>query len=511
MRITTNALKQRGQMLAQNSSRGGKEQVHLRIIPGKEVVASMDGPQISSLGGIVLLGELEKTFGLIAGAAASLKDWRIRPQYSLAFLLLQRVLLICAGLEDGIDSNYYRYDPALLTALGLSVSTDRLASQPLICNMENRMDSKNCYRLAVFLLQFYIARRRTVPKEIILDLDGSCFPVHGKQQHSAYRGHYETDMYFPLLVFDQDGWLITAILRPGNHGEARLAIPVLKRIVGALRKAWPSVRIVVRADAGFNDPKLYDWCEDQGKEDKRNTVYYLIRIKRGPRDNGKDVLVKHHRTVALRTFRRKFGVEKYLGKEGKKKKNEADTQTLKMRKNDRYALRSEQDKRKVRLFCDFMYQAGLGKKKWRSDRRIIGVIDHSDKGPEEMFVVTNIERDPANYLYERVYCQRGKAEGFIHELKSLHATRLSCREFWSNQFRLLEYVLAYLLLFRLREHLPEHCRQMSLGSVRDNIMRVAVLVREMAKKVILQWTSHYFWRKPFMHICRQLQRLPLRC
>lgn len=471
----------------------------------------MDGPHISSLGGVLLVGELEKTLGLVEGAAASLLDWRIRPKFSLHLLLLQRVLLICCGLEDTIDSNYHRYDPAVLAALGLSIATDKLASQPLISTMENSMNSKDCYRMAMFLLSFYIASRRSVPKEIILDLDGSCFPVHGKQRNSAYRGHYETDMYFPLLVFDQDGWLITAVLRPGNDGEPRMAIPVLKRIVSAFRKQWPFVKIIVRADAGFNNPKLYDWCEDQGKEDSRNTVYYLIRIKRSPQDNGSDVLVKHHRTTALRTFRRKFGPEKYLGEEGKKLKNADDTLVLAKPQDERYSLLKNQASRKVRLFCDFMYQAGQGKKKWRSDRRIIGVIDHSDLGGKQAFLVTNIPNDPANYIYEQMYCKRGKAEGFIHELKSLHATRLSCREFWPNQFRLLEYALAYLLLFKLRELLPDQCRRTSLGSIRDNIIKVAVVVRELTHVIRLQWTSHYFWRKPFLHVCQQLERIPLRC
>lgn len=498
-------------MPVKNSFRGRNTQVHFRINEAKEVVGTMDGPQISSFGGLVLLGELEKTFGLICAAARSLKDWRAFPRYSLYRLLLQRVLLICAGLEDGIDSNYHRYDPAVLVALGLNVSTDSLASQPTISIMENKMDSKNCYRLAMCLLQFYIQSRGTVPKEIILDFDGSCFPVHGRQQGSCYRGHYETDMYFPLLVFDQDGWLITAILRPGTHGEARIVIPVLKRIVAALRAAWPAVRIIVRADAGFNDPKIYDWCEDQGRDDPRNAVYYLIRIKRAPADgNGMDVYVKHIKAIAKRTFRRRFGPEKYLGEEGKKEKHRDETLILRQSKGDRRKDLRHQESRTVRMFGDFEYQAGQGRKKWREDRRIIAVIDHSDLGGEQLFVVTNIDGEPPNYLYEQRYCNRGKAEGYIRELKSLRATRLSCEQFWANQFRLLEHCLAYQLLFKLRELMPPAQARMSLGSIRDNIIKVAVIVRESARKIVLQWTSHYFWWRQFLQTACHLQCIPLR-
>lgn len=501
---------QRGQMLAQNSGRRSKKQVHFRLHPTKKVVGTMDGPQISSLGGIVLLGELEKYLRLVRGAAEALKDWRIHAKYSLHQLLLQRVLLICAGLEDGIDSNYHRYDPAVLTALGLSVSTDRLASQPTISLFETGMDSKNCYRLAMFMLTFYIATRRTVPKEVILDFDGSCFPVYGDQQGSAYRGHYETDMYFPLLVFDQDGWLITAILRPGSHGEAKLVVPVLKRIVPAFRKAWGNVRITVRADAGFNSPDIYDWCEDQGKEDAQKTVYYLIRLKTGPRENGVFTLVNAQRRTLKRAFRRTFGTERYLGEEGAKRKNADQTKLLALPTNERTAALEALRSRKKRGFCDFFYRT-IGKNQWRQDRRIISVIDHSDRGDEQMFLVTNIVGHAPNWLYEKLYCQRGKAETYIHELKSLHATRLSGREFWTNQFRLLEHALSYLLLYKLRELLPPAQARMSVGSVRDNLIKVAVVVKDLASRVVLQWTNHYFWIRPFLFVCRGLERLPIRC
>jgi len=498
-------------MLVHSSERRQNKQVLFRLNSGKEVVGTMDGPQISGLGGIILLGELEKTLSLIRQAAASLHDWRQRPTYSLYFLLLQRVLLICAGLEDGIDSNYHRYDPAVLTALGLNISAEKLASQPTLSVMENKLGAKNCYRLAMFLLTFYIASRRSIPKEIVLDFDGSCFPVHGDQQGSCYRGHYETDMYFPLLVFDQDGWLITAILRPGNHGEARIVIPVLRRIVPAFRKAWPGVRIIVRADAGFNDPNIYDWCEDQGENNPEDTLYYVIRMKRHPRDNGIDALIKRNKIRVKRTFRRRFGTEKYLGDAGKRQKNEDQTEILKLSKEQRKKELARMAARKVRGYCELFYCAGMGRKQWRRDRRVIAVLDHLDTGDEQMYLVTNIQQDPPRYLYEEKYCQRGKAEYFIHELKSLHATRLSCQDFWANQFRLLEHTLAYLLLFKLRELLPPESRRMSLSSVRENIVKVAVVVREYSRKTVVQWTSHYFWKKPFLAVCRQLERMPMRC
>ena len=101
------------------------------------------------------------------------------------------------------------------------------------------------------------------PKQIILDFDGSSFPTYGDQENTSYRGYYETNMYFPLFVYDQDGWLICAILRPGYDGEARLTVPVLKRLVSGLRQASTKVKIILRVDAAFGSRELYDWCEDR--------------------------------------------------------------------------------------------------------------------------------------------------------------------------------------------------------------------------------------------------------
>jgi len=234
-------------------------------------------------------------------------------------------------------------------------------------------------------------------------------------------------------------------------------------------------------------------------------------MKRHPRDNGIDALIKRNKIRVKRTFRRRFGTEKYLGDAGKRQKNEDQTEILKLSKEQRKKELARMAARKVRGYCELFYCAGMGRKQWRRDRRVIAVLDHLDTGDEQMYLVTNIQQDPPRYLYEEKYCQRGKAEYFIHELKSLHATRLSCQDFWANQFRLLEHTLAYLLLFKLRELLPPESRRMSLSSVRENIVKVAVVVREYSRKTVVQWTSHYFWKKPFLAVCRQLERMPMRC
>lgn len=49
-----------------------------------------------------------------------------------------------------------------------------------------------------------------------LDIDSSESPVNGKQEQSAYTGHFESVCDYLLFVFDQDGDCLAARLWPGD-------------------------------------------------------------------------------------------------------------------------------------------------------------------------------------------------------------------------------------------------------------------------------------------------------
>ena len=61
------------------------------------------------------------------------------------------------------------------------------------------------------------------------------------------------------------------------------------------------------------------------------------------------------------------------------------------------------------------------------------------------FVITNMKQSP-QWIYERVYCQRGDIENRIKELHDLKIDRTSCTSSWANQFRVLLTAAAYVLL-----------------------------------------------------------------
>src|SRR5215211_7421928 len=224
--------------------------------------ASFDGGRLTSDGGLPWLEQVEAALSLCTAFAAVIPEWRRGPvRHSLELLVRQRVFQIACGYEDQDDADTLRTDPLLkLVCRRLPETGHALASQPTLSRLENAVDRRACYRLAVALDQRYLRERERdgSPPHIVLDLDGTDDPTHGAQEGSAYHGYYRQHMYHPLLIFDGDtGQLITAVLRPGNtHGNAGV-VAVLKRVIRALRERWPKVRIEVHRDSGGAAPAIY--------------------------------------------------------------------------------------------------------------------------------------------------------------------------------------------------------------------------------------------------------------
>ena len=76
----------------------------------------------------------------------------------------------------------------------------------------------------------------------------------------------------PLHIYaGQSGKLITTILRPGCRPTGAKIVSILKRVVGAIRRAWPEVLIVLRGDGHFSTPEVHAWCESQEPE-----IFYIL-------------------------------------------------------------------------------------------------------------------------------------------------------------------------------------------------------------------------------------------
>jgi len=88
------------------------------------------------------------------------------------------------------------------------------------------------------------------PAEIVLDVDATDDPLHGKQEGGFYHGYYRHYCYLPLYIFCGEH-VLCARLRTADRDGAAGTVEELETIVPRIRKRWPSVRIILRGDSGF--------------------------------------------------------------------------------------------------------------------------------------------------------------------------------------------------------------------------------------------------------------------
>jgi hypothetical protein len=392
----------------------------------RAVQASFTGGDVSSDGGVLLVRQVDRRLKLTATLAKRLPDGRCpgKVEHAMGTLLRQRIYGLCQGYEDLNDHDRLRTDVALQTA----VEQDRdLASASTLCRWENGADRQAAWIVHEMLLEQFIASHREAPSELVLDLDATDDPLHGQQEGAFFHGYYAQYCFLPLYVFCGER-LLVAYLRPSNIDVARHAWAIVALLVRRLRQAWPQVRLILRADSGFCRWRLLRWCD-------RYAVHYIIGV------------AKNERLLAL----------------ARPWMEQAATQ---------YAATQQ----KQRVFAEVAYAAQT----WDRARRVIVKAEHTDKGRNPRFVVTNRQGE-AQWLYDELYCARGEMENRIKEQQlGLFADRTSCHGWWANQWRLLLSSLAYTLLEALRRLglAGTELARAQCGTIRLKLLKIgAVLVR----------------------------------
>ena len=244
-------------------------------LSGKNLQADFEGGTLSSDGGVLFLREIEAQVGVIRRLAGALHDPRDAryTDHSYEELLSQRIFQITCGYDDANDCTPLRHDPAFKAACGrLPLSDDPLASQPSMSRFENTPSRSELYRLADALFDTFVASYDRAPQSLLLDIDDTADAVHGAQQQSLFNGYYDCYCYLPLHLYEgQSGKLITSILRPGRRPTGQEIVSILKRVVGAIRREWPEVLILLRGDSHFSTPEVHEWCESQEQE-----IFYIL-------------------------------------------------------------------------------------------------------------------------------------------------------------------------------------------------------------------------------------------
>lgn len=444
----------------------------------REVTARFDGGKISSDGGAVLLGEVDRRLGLLDRLAACFEDRRDpeRIEHSVAELVKQRVYAIALGYEDLNDHDQLRNDPVLALLAGKADLAgaarkregDRgqaLAGKSTLNRLERTTDGADRYkkiacefeRVDELLLTTFIEAHEKPPQEVILDLDVTDSPLHGAQEGRFFHGYYRHYCYLPLYIF-AGPHLLCARQRTANQDAAAGSVAELERIVVGLRAAWPGVRLIVRADSGFCREELLGWCE-------RNNVQYVIGLARNQRLRAR--------------------IEREM--------NQA---------SERQAETGEA----AREFAEFSYQT---LKSWSRQRRVVAKAEQLEGKENPRYVVTSLSARawPAAKLYEELYCARGEMENRIKEQLSLFSERMSAQTLRANQLRLYFSSLAYTLMLGLRRLGLAGTRwaQAQTETIRRRLLKIGVRVQVTARRVWLSLAEGWPGRELFEAVWRALR------
>ena len=417
---------------------------------GKPVVATFDREQASSDGGAVLLKAAERVYDLVKGFARCLVDKRApeRIRHTLEDLIGQRVFGIACGHPDGNDADHLAEDPIHKLLLGRDpVTGERLASQPTLSRFENGVGRGALYRMARELAESVIERHRQRrqgrARRITIDLDPTDDPTHGAQQLAFFNGFYDTWCYLPLLAFvtfgrEAEQYLCAAVLRSGKAVASEGAVALLSRLLPLLRCAFPRARFLVRLDAGFATPEVFDFLDACPRLD------YVISMPKNA------VLLRHAEPAMARA-----------------------------------RARSARSGRTEHVYGETRYAAGS----WKQQRRVVikaEVVRLAGREPRDnpRFVVTNLGRPPRS-LYEKVYCARGDIENRIKELlDGLQIDRTSCCRFAANQLRVLLTAAAYVLMQELRLCAARTaCARTQVTWLRDRLLKLGVHVVRSVRRV----------------------------
>lgn len=447
----------------------------------REVVADFSGGMVTSDGGVLLLRETEARTGIIRRFAKCFRDHRDPDciEHTVEELVGQRVYGLALGHEDLNDHDDLRHDPLLATVVGKIDPTgatrarerdrgkalagkstlNRLELTPANATSESRYKKIVAHdeEMADVFVDTFLSLTRTPPKMLWLDLDATDDPVHGDQEGKFFHGYYGHYCYLPLYIFCGKH-LLCAKLRTANRDASHGSLEEVQRIVRLIRAKWAAVKIVLRADSGFERDEIMSWCEEHGH-------FYLFGLAKNAR------------------------LEKMFEQEMEEAKRQY-----------------EETKVPARVFADFPYRT---LDSWSRERRVVGKAEYLSNGANPRFVVTNIpakERE-AKPLYEEDYCARGEAENRIKEQQlELFADRTSTHEMRSNQLRLWFSSVTYTLMNALRDlgMAKTEMARAQCGTIRTRLLKIGALVKVSVRRVYAAMSEAFPRKELFEAIYRAL-------
>jgi hypothetical protein len=411
----------------------------LSPVCGKPIVARFDTAQMSSDGGLLALREVEQRLGIAQRLAACMSDPRApeRIMHGLDEIIRFRMLMIAAGYEDGNDADALRGDPMFKLAMERLPDHADLCSQSTVSRTENLADARALLRMGRAMVDHYCHSFRKVPRRIVLDIDDTFDAVHGGQQLRLFNAHYNEYGFQPIVVFDADGRMIAAVLRPACRPDGRQIVKWLRRLIAALRENWPRVEIMLRADSHYCTPEVLRFC-------RARKLDYTLGV--APTTTLRKHIITLEQSTAVRN--------------------------------------AAKDGEKLRRFKEF-YDCPAS---WDRVERIIARVEAGPQGVDTRFIVTSLDGISGRTVYQDIYCARGQAENHIKAWKThLAADRTSCCRASANQMRLFLHVGAYWLMWSLRALMPRRSswRVAQFDTLRLRLIKLAVRVHVLKRQIRL--------------------------
>lgn len=409
---------------------------------------------VSSDGAIVLLEKLERQHKVISHFSRHIPDRRdpSKVEHSTEKLLKQRVFTLMQGYEDCNDAEYLKNDP-----LFRDVLEGDMASQPTLSRFENSVDKRALFGLCHSWVDRYVESLEG-QDEIIIDIDATDDPTHGRQQLSMFHGFYGHFMYSELFFHDgQTGQIIVPVLRPGNSHSNRWYVAILKRVIRKIRARYPAMTITIRADSGFTCPAFYQLADQQG-------LYFVVGLP-------------SNAVLKRRVARVGDAVER------------------------RYVSQGE----KYQHFISFAYQAGS----WGAPQQCYSKIESTGKGLNVRHIVSNLPGKSAREIYFDIYVQRGEAsENRIKEVKNMcQSDRLSCHRYWANFLRLLVSSLAYELFLLLKQAIrktqAKQAHNWQIHTIRTRLLKVGATIRKTKRRIYYQLSGAFVYQDLFRQLIAQ--------